>query len=62
MKTEHDSGQSPTVILYFAVNKMPNVYVLSGNCSLTSTEKCLIRLRKYLLTLCRRKCVLVVFT
>lgn len=25
VNTEHDSGQSPTVILHYAVNKMPNV-------------------------------------
>lgn len=38
IKTDHDSGQSPTVILYSAVNKITNVYMLYGNCSLTSRK------------------------
>lgn len=49
----HDSGQSITVILYSAMNRMPNVYMLYGMFSLTSiwapeNIKNVIRLRKYL--------------
>lgn len=35
-KQKPDSGQSPKAILYSAVNKKPNVYMLYANCRLTS--------------------------